>query len=139
MGGADPALFITEKEITVQKMPQITRVPEVASHPDSWTPFIVGDIVAGEVHSLAFGGAGTLLESAALWRHGGGELPYARPVSSELFYVIQGSAHISDSEGVVLEIRAGDTVQVPVGFVGTWTTHEPILKMSVSAIIPDLG
>lgn len=112
----------------------ITHIPNAVGNRDTWSPFVVGGVVAGEAHVLPLGGEageGTF-ENAALWRHDGGKLAYARPTSTELMLLIEGRVRISDAHSETVEASAGDVVIVPRGFAGVWHTLDPILKMSVS-------
>lgn len=100
---------------------------------------MVAELAAGESlpFALAANEGELVLEKVSMWRHAGGELPYARPVSTELFYLIEGHVHIDWECGSRLEARAGDVVIVPVGFTGTWRTLEPVVKISISAFSAD--
>lgn len=119
--------------------PKILHLPSAAQHAVGWTPLMVGELAAGESLPLALAASEGefVLEKVSMWRHAGGELPYARPVSTELFYLIEGHVRIEWERDSRLEARAGDIVIVPVGFTGTWHTLEPVVKISVSALPAD--
>ncbi len=116
--------------------PQILHVPSVARTESGWTPLTVGELVAGEFRPLPFSAPEdeSIVEKVSVWRHAGGELPYARPVSAELFYLIEGRVRIEWEHDSQLEAQSGDVVVVPIGFSGTWHTLEPIVKISISTI-----
>lgn len=118
--------------------PKIRHIPAAAQRASEWAPLMVGALTAGESLPLTMGAEDgkLVLEKAALWRHSGGELPYARPVSTELFYLIEGRVRIEAERDLPLEAEAGDVVIVPVGFMGTWHTLEPVVKISISAVSP---
>lgn len=121
--------------------PKILHSLSGAQSTAEWAPFMVGTLAAGESLPVAPGAneGGLLLERVSIWRHAGGELPYARPVSRELFYLIEGRVRIEWEPGSQLEAQAGDLVIVPVGFAGIWRTLEPIVKISISTTPADEG
>ena len=116
--------------------PKILHIPSAAQQATGWVPLMVGALTAGESLPLTIGAdeGELILEKAAIWRHSGGELPYARPVSTELFYLIEGRVRIEGERDLPIEAQAGDVVIVPVGFIGVWRTLEPIVKISISTV-----
>lgn len=104
-----------------------------------WSPLLVAGTSAGDSYPLFAAGAqgGQSVEKVSLWRHDGGELPYARPASAELILLLEGRVEITPDNGSAREIARGNIAFVPLGFVGTWHTTEPVLKMSVSLVPAD--
>ena len=113
---------------------RIIHIAGVQALEDGWLPFAVGDLVAGEALPLPLGddGGTRIVERGGLWRHAGGELPYARPSSSELMYLLRGRVRVESEGGDAVEAEGGDLLIVPRGFVGSWNTIEPVLKISFS-------
>jgi uncharacterized cupin superfamily protein len=107
---------------------------------NEWQGMHVQDLAVGE--TLPVPGAEYLLGGttarASFWRHDGGTLPYARPSSSELIYVVHGKVEISSGEGSSVIVTQGDAAFIPQGFVGSWTSLLPVLKLSISVQSPSL-
>lgn len=114
----------------------IIHLPSEERREDDWSPFVVGDLVAGEYIALPVTREGEeprRLGKASMWRHAGGVLPYERPASDEFMYVISGKVRISAGDHAV-EASAGDVLIVPQGFVGTWETIDPVVKVSATLL-----
>lgn len=125
-----PVLVDTLTDVFVLNAPE--RVVE------GWSAFVVDGADAGEALPLVgVSAAGVVLrvEKAALWRHAGGELAYARPTSAELILLIAGRAEILTEDSRSAEVTAGQLAIVPRGFVGAWRTLDPVLKLSIALAI----
>lgn len=113
---------------------QVIRIPSVQGVEEGWAPFRVGELTAGETLPLPFGDdvRQLVFGPTAVWRHSGGELPYARPDSSEFMLLLTGRVRIEGEGYDAVEAEAGDAIIVPQGFVGAWITLEPVCKVSSS-------
>lgn len=122
---------VTTGEVRVLTSAELLDSPE-------WQAMYVQDLAVGESHPMP--GAEHLLGGtsarAVFWRHDGGMLPYARPSSSELIFVVQGKVEITSDTGRSVIVTEGDAAFVPQGFVGSWTSLLPVLKLSVSVQSP---
>jgi hypothetical protein len=123
----------------LEQSSQIIHIPAVQTLEEGWAPFRVGGLDAGEALSLPFGAEKSriVFGPASVWRHAGGELPYFRPASSEFMMLLGGRVRIEGEGFDAVEAKAGDAVIVPQGFVGTWTTLEPVYKVSSSFAAAD--
>lgn len=101
---------------------------------EEWQAMKVQELAVGE--TLPIPGAEELLRGtttrAVFWRHTGGVLPYARPSSGELIFLVEGKVEIKADSGSCVIVSEGDTAYIPQGFVGWWTSLLPVLKLSLS-------
>jgi uncharacterized cupin superfamily protein len=51
----------------------------------------------------------------------------------EVLVVLSGSATVQVQGGPVVELRAGDAMRLEAGTRTTWTVHEPLRKVYVTA------
>lgn len=122
---------VTAGEVRVLSSTELLESPE-------WQAMHVQDLAVGESHPVP--GAEHLLGGTAaravFWRHAGGMLPYARPSSGELIFVVQGKVEIKSDAGSSVIVAEGDAAFIPQGFVGSWTSLLPVLKLSISVHSP---
>lgn len=60
--------------------------------------------------------------TAGLYKAGAGDFPIDSYPEDEFCYFLSGSVKLTSADGTVLELKAGDSVVIPKGWKGRWTT-----------------
>ena len=60
--------------------------------------------------------------TAGLYKAGAGDFPIDAYPEDEFCYFLSGSVKLTSADGSVLELKAGDSVFIPKGWKGRWTT-----------------
>lgn len=109
--------------ISAVKLQDAAHAPigEHAPRPNTQTP---GQTQASA--SLWDGKAGV---RTGIWEATAGTFEGTRDGFDEIVVIVDGSATITEPDGTVIEIAAGDVLVTPAGWVGTWTVHEKIRKV----------
>lgn len=65
------------------------------------------------------------------WEGTPGEFPAKRDGYSEMCHIIYGHATVHTDGGTPVELRAGDSIAFPSGWVGRWELHEATRKLYI--------
>lgn len=60
--------------------------------------------------------------SAGLFKAGRGDFSFDAYPGDEFCYFLSGSVKLTSADGTFIELKAGDTVVIPKGWKGRWTT-----------------
>ena len=71
-----------------------------------------------------------------VWEAGPGEFTATRVGYHEVCQILSGRATITEENGTVLELAAGDLFVTPAGWRGTWLVHETLRKVFVIQTLP---
>lgn len=71
-----------------------------------------------------------------IWEAGPGEFAATRVGYHEVCQILSGRATITEENGTVLELAAGDLFVTPAGWRGTWLVHETLRKVYVIQSLP---
>lgn len=103
----------------------------------NWEPFLHGDEEIGKVSWLRQTQDENRVLFAGLWKH----LPEMHPdgmpygvEGNETFYVIEGKAELTDSNGNTILLVKGNSYSFKDGYVGTWKTLEPFTKFFIVSL-----
>jgi uncharacterized cupin superfamily protein len=66
-----------------------------------------------------------------VWEGTPGQFPASRDGYSEICQILSGLAILHTDGGESVELRAGDTIVMPTGWVGRWELLEPLRKLYV--------
>lgn len=66
------------------------------------------------------------------WEGTEGSFPAQRDGYTEMCQILSGHATLHTEGGEPVELRAGDTVAMPSGWVGRWELHEPTRKLYIT-------
>ncbi|MHA3684784.1 cupin domain-containing protein [Leucobacter sp. HY1910] len=66
------------------------------------------------------------------WEGTEGGFPARRDGYTEMCHIIAGHATLHTEGAEPIELRAGDTVAMPSGWVGRWELHEPTRKLYIT-------
>lgn len=100
-----------------------------------WEPFLPGgEEEVGKVSWLRQTQDEKGVLFAGLWKH----LPEMHPdgmpygvEGNETFYVIEGRAELTNSNGDTILLEKGNSYSFKDGYVGTWKTLEPFMKFFI--------
>lgn len=65
------------------------------------------------------------------WEGTDGSFPAQRDGYSEMCHILFGHATLHTDGGEPIELRGGDTIAMPSGWVGRWELHEPTRKLYI--------
>ncbi|GAA3622424.1 hypothetical protein GCM10022223_44190 [Kineosporia mesophila] len=68
---------------------------------------------------------------SGIWESDPGTSRWEFLTRGEIIHVIAGHMTVVEDGGEPAEITAGTTAYFPIGWVGTWTVHEPVRKVFV--------
>lgn len=71
-----------------------------------------------------------------VWEAGPGEFTATRVGYHEVCQILSGRATITEENGTVIELAAGDLFVTPAGWRGTWLVHETLRKVFVIQSLP---
>ena len=64
-----------------------------------------------------------------IWECSPGTFTATRDGYDEVATIVKGAATVTDSFGVVTELRPGSVLVTPAGWSGTWVVHETLRKV----------
>lgn len=71
-----------------------------------------------------------------VWECTTGTFTAFRDGYDEIAHIVSGSATVTSSDGVVVEIGPGSILVTPSGWRGTWTVHDTVRKVYVTRTLP---
>ncbi|MGJ9385933.1 cupin domain-containing protein [Salipaludibacillus sp. CF4.18] len=107
---------------------------QLSGKDEKWEPFMVGEAKVGMVSWLRQSQSEDGVVFAGLWKHTPEEHPNGMPYgaeSNETFYVIEGKAEITDTNGNTILLERGNSYSLKQGYEGTWKTIEAFKKFFI--------
>ena len=104
--------------------------------PHQLTP---GGVKTGATHGSPVTASDTYLDngymSTGAWTCSAGSFPVAERSTTEAFFLLEGVAFLTNSDGSARRCVAGDTVVLPKGWKGQWDIIEPVKKIWVTSYL----
>lgn len=101
-------------------------------------PIPVADIIDGapRARSLTVGAMGNGL-SVWLWDCTAGRFHWAYGGCDEIVHIIEGGVTVTDEQGGVVRLQAGDVATFAAGSTATWHVEEYVKKVAVTRNLPN--
>jgi uncharacterized cupin superfamily protein len=125
--------MITTVDALVSGTTVTAKIGEVDS--DEWEPYFVDGVATGRLHVLEVSDRPDGPVTSGIWQHRvedspGGSFRFTETYE-EVFFVIDGEAELTFTDGTVVMLRAGNTFVFPKGAEVVWRTTKDFVKFFV--------
>lgn len=130
---------MTEPMTTVTTPPASTLVPSASDDRDDLraAPIVAADILDGApmARSREVAELGTGL-SVWLWDCTAGRFRWHFSGCDEIVHIVEGAVTVTDEEGGVVHLRAGDVAAFSAGTSAVWEVEDYVKKVAVTRVLP---